>query len=151
MIVRDPQANADRPDVFGQQRSLLSNNAPPVPGRAAGTNGRQVWYLHDGSLIHHAHPHRQPDVDTTVYHGPVSRSESPVRTDNIACCTRHISPRRADCRPSRRVAPLPAERTNLPFTIQSEVTSPTQGNLLLRFRVSHCGPLNRWFVDRAAS
>ena len=34
------------------------------------------------SPIHHAHPHRQPDVDTAVYHEPEKNGESLVRTQN---------------------------------------------------------------------
>jgi hypothetical protein len=95
MIVRDLQAHADRPDVFCISGRFCPTMRPLFQaGRQARVAGK-FGICMMGSPIHHAHPHRKPDVDTTVYHGPGSRRESPVRTDNTGCCTRHISARRA--------------------------------------------------------
>lgn len=43
------RSHTDRPDLFRPQRSLLTNEAPPVQGGAKRANGRKVWRLHDGS------------------------------------------------------------------------------------------------------
>lgn len=39
LVVSHFQPHADRPDMFGQKRALLSDDAPFVPRRARGTKG----------------------------------------------------------------------------------------------------------------
>lgn len=75
--LRNFEADPDRPDVPRLQRTFLSDDAPFVPGGAAGTDGWQIFNRHDGSSDPPIHRARHVvGIAPTAHHGADLRRRS---------------------------------------------------------------------------